>query len=321
MNHRVPCNTGHGVFSEETGMLEEQKQSTISLSNTILARDFGYGLMLEYKKRLYLTFLTNVLLILAFAAAASGFIQIYLPEDLSDVLVFLPAVVGLMYLYHTAVTCLSTATLMVTKERITVKRGPIPSFKDVSIDTKHIAKVFQQRRVVAWKVRWGRKWFGFRFEGSYESDDVYVRYVVGVITVDGRRIVLVREIPAAVDAKTLRENIQQRLGIPESSTEDELYSLFAASGFWNRITHSSSAGTFNGSPLSFLIFGAMFVMWATMELAAGEVRKGRWSNTMISSSTDPTYFTVSVLLTFAIACYFFYRGWRRFMSPSDRVGF
>ncbi len=302
-------------------MQEEHKPSTISLSSTIVAQDFGYGLMLEYRKRLYVTFLINVFLILASVAAASGLILIYIPEDFSDVLVFLPAAVGLMYLYHTAVTCLNTATLMVTKERITVKRGPVPPLKQLTIDRKHIAKVFQQRRIVAWKISWGRKWFGFRFEGSYESDDVYVRYAVGVITVDGRRIVLVREIPAAVDAKTLRENIQQRLGIPESSTEDELYSLFAASGFWNRITHSSSAGTFNGSPLSFLIFGAMIVMWATMELAAGEVRKGRWSNTMISSSTDPAYFTVSVLLTFAIACYFFYRGWRRFMSPSDRVGF
>jgi hypothetical protein len=302
-------------------MPEDHAPSTISLSNNMLARDFGYGLILEYRKRLYLTFFSNAFLVVVFAVLLIAVIQYFFTSDFYAILSFLPAVVGLFFLYHYAVRYLDSAEFLLTKEKVEVKRGPVPPLKRLSIETKQIAKVFQQRRIVAWKSSWGMKWFGFRFETWPESDDVRVRYIVGIITVDGRKIDLLREIPSAVDAKTLRENIQQRLGIAHTAGEDDLYALFVGSGFWNRITHSSSAGTFNGSPLSFLLLGAVFVVQATVQLASGEIRKGRWSNTMISSSSDPTSFTVSVLLLLAITCYLFYRGWRRFMNPSGRGGF
>jgi len=44
-------------------MLDGHKPSAVSLSSNILARDFGYGLVLEYRKWLFLTFLQNVLIV------------------------------------------------------------------------------------------------------------------------------------------------------------------------------------------------------------------------------------------------------------------
>jgi hypothetical protein len=305
-------------------MLEGHKPSTISLSSTIVSRDLGYGLVLEYKKRLYLTFLVHVFLVLFYSGLALASIQIAFIPMLSTLLSILLAVVTMLCLYYFAVTYLDTAIFMVTKERIDLKRGPFPPFKTPGIDTKHIASVFQQQRVVAYKSTrwWSGKWYGLRFESSPTSEDLYVRYIIGVITVDGKRIDLLREIPSDYDAKTLRESIQHRLGILQSPDEDELKSLFANSGFWNRFTHSSSGRTFNGSPLFLQILGAVFVVWATLELASEQVRKGgRWSKTMVSFSTDPTYFVISVLMMAAMACYCFYRSWKRFEEPSDRGGF
>jgi hypothetical protein len=141
-----------------------------------------------------------------------------------------------------------------------------------------------------------------------------VRYVVGVITVDKRKTILLKYIPSEGDAKALEKEIERWLGIVDKPAEDELRSIHAASGVWTRLTYSPSTGAFSDSSLFYLLLGAPFVAWGTLILASGQILIGRWNHKTVSFDNDPVIFGVLVLMILGAAGWCFYKSWRIFVN-------
>ncbi len=291
-------------------MLEGQGSPKISLTSTITSQDLGFGLILTDTKRMYLVFFASVLGGAFLSIVAAGKIDETFAPPLSTVLYFLVGVAVAFYLYSEAVMCLDTATITVTREKIEVIRGPIPPWKNLVIETGHISQVFHKQRIVKLTAR-------TTLSHGRSKSPFYLRYVLGVVTTDGARIDLLKDIASERDAEALEKEIERWLGIADRPVEGELKTIFAAKGFLTRLTQSPSSGTILGSPLFFFILGAAFVTWTILDLLSGQVRVGgRYSHAMVSFADDPATYSlnVSVLVGIAGAC--FYVGGKNFSKSS-----
>lgn len=280
------------------------------LTDTITIQDLGFGLILTYKRRLYISF--------SFAVVSFAFMFALVFDKIhtsSADTIFFPVlgIVGFLFLYWAAANYLDSATITVTKQKVDVKRGPIPFLKDLTIEASNVSQVFHERRVINFR---RRRWAP---DASAESGE-YVRYALGVITVDKREIILLKDIPSEGDANAIETEIERWLGIVDRPVEDELRSILAGSGLWTRLTHSSSTNTFVGSPLYHLLLAAPFVVWGSFILASGQVPirrlifMGRGSHMTVSFDKDPLTFSVLVLMILGAAGWCLYKSWKVFVE-------
>lgn len=290
-------------------MLQEPGIKKFQLTSDITAEDLGFGLILKYQRRLYTSFTLSALGIVFAGYLVLEFYTISADDAITTVL---PVVViaGSVLLYWITERFLDTATITVTKQKIDVKRGPIPFLKDFSVEASNVSQVFHERRVINYTYGLTRRWV----PDTTAEGNINVRYVLGVVTVDKRKLIFLKDIVSEGDAKALESEIERWLGIVNRPVEDEMRSILAGSGFLKRLTYSSWSGGFLLSPLYYAILGAAYIIWGSIILASGEILVGRWRHKTISIDDDPLTFSIIVLAILATAGWCLYKSWRAFVN-------
>lgn len=278
------------------------------LTSDIVAEDLGFGLILKYRRRLYTSFVLSALLIVLVGTGLFSWSYNVWPEDVFTTMLPLDMAACIVLFYWIAARYLDTATITITKQKLVVKRGPIPILKDFNVPANNISQIFHERKIIRASYRWGHRWV----PDTVAVDGLNIRYVLGIVTTDKRKLVLLKDIVSESDAKALEKEIERWLGIADRPVEDELRSILVRSGFLRRITYSSWSGGFLASPLYYALLAAAFIVLTTFYMVSGEILVGRTNPKVISLDNDPTSFGLIVLATFAIAGWCAYRSWRNF---------